>query len=167
MIRILGAAGAAMALAVAPLQAACWRSEEASAANVRELQSALMVAMLRCSAAGRDFSADYNVFLRANRATIQQMNDRIKAHFVRSAGPARGQIAYDSFTTSLANNHGAEGSSAELCDDMDALAREGALMQGSAEGLMLLAAREGLNVRLPEGRCDEPAATVAMATPAR
>ena len=166
MIKGFGAACAAVALGVAPAQAACWNADETAAATVRELQSVLMVAALRCQVAHHEITEDYNVFLRANRYTIQQMNDRLKAHFIKAGGAAKGQTAYDAFTTSLANGHGAEGASAEVCDGMGALAREAGLMAGSAEGLLLLAARQGLAISLPEGECARPAMTMALAAPA-
>lgn len=166
MVRGFGAACAAMALTVAPAQAACWNADETSAATVRELQSVLMVAALRCQVSHHEFTADYNGFLRANRYAIQQMNDRLKAHFIKAAGPAVGQTAYDSFTTSLANGHGGEGASAEICDGMAALAREAGMMAGSTDGLLLLAARQGLTVSLPEGVCVGTSMTTALAAPA-
>ena len=155
MVRRFGAAVASLALATAamPATAGCWNADETAAATVRELQSTLMVAALRCQAAHNGFMEDYNGFLRANRTAIQQMNDRIKTHFVKAVGPVRGITAYDVFTTSLANSHGAEGASPELCAGMSALSREAALMANSAEGLLLLAARQGLTVTLPEGAC--------------
>ena len=168
MNRGFGAACAALALAAAPMPAtaACWNADETSAATVRELQSVLMVAALRCQAAGKGFMDDYNGFLRANRYTIQQMNDRIKAHFIKAVGPARGLNEYDAFATALANGHGAEGASVEICSGMAALAREAALMAGSAEGLLLLSARQGLVVTVPEGPCTRAPVLALEASPA-
>jgi hypothetical protein len=147
------------AVVAAPIQAACWKADEASAAGVRELQSMLMVAALRCQVAGHPMMNDYNDFVSSNRAAIGAMNDRIKAHFIRTFGPAGGQRAYDSFTTSMANGYGAASSGAEVCADADSLAREGAGMGGSIEGLKLLAERQGLTARLPEGLCEGVART--------
>jgi len=154
MFRKILLAAAAAAVATAPIQAACWKSEEASAAGVRELQSMLMVAALRCQVAGHPMMNDYNEFVNSNRAAIGAMNDRIKAHFIRTFGPAGGQRAYDSFTTSMANGYGAASSGADVCADADSLAREGAGMGGSIEGLKLLAERQGLSAKLPEGLCE-------------
>ena len=159
MFRNLLVAAAAAGVALAPVQAACWKSEEASAASVRELQSMLMVAALRCQVAGHPMMNDYNDFVMANRTAIGAMNDRIKAHFIRTFGPAGGQRAYDSFTTSMANGYGAASSGADVCADADSLAREGAGMGGSIEGLQLLAERQGLVAKLPEGLCEGVART--------
>lgn len=159
MFRKFLCAATMAAVAVAPVQAACWKADEASAAGVRELQSMLMVAALRCQVAGHPMMNDYNDFVSANRAAIGAMNERIKAHFIRTFGPAGGQRAYDSFTTSMANGYGAASSGAEVCADADSLAREGAGMGGSIEGLKLLAERQGLTARLPEGLCEGVART--------
>lgn len=154
MFRKIVLAATAAAIVTAPIHAACWKSEEASAAGVRELQSMLMVAALRCQVAGHPMMGDYNDFVQSNRGAISAMNDRLKAHFIHSFGPVGGQRAYDSFTTSMANGYGAAASGADVCGDADTLAREGAALRGSVEGLMLLAERQGLVAKLPEGLCE-------------
>ena len=159
MARNILVAATAASVAIAPLQAACWKSDEASAAGVRELQSMLMVAALRCQVSGHPMMDDYNAFVQSNRAAIGAMNDRIKAHFIHAFGPVGGQRAYDSFTTSMANGYGAAASGAEVCGAADSLAREAAMLNGSAEGLQLLAEREGLVAKLPEGLCAGAART--------
>lgn len=159
MVRNILVAATAASVAVAPLQAGCWKSDEASAAGVRELQSMLMVAALRCQVSGHPMMDDYNAFIQSNRAAIGAMNDRIKAHFIQAFGPVGGQRAYDSFTTSMANGYGAAASGAEVCGAADSLAREAAMLNGSTEGLKLLADREGLVAKLPEGLCQGAART--------
>ncbi len=154
MFRKFLCAATAAAVITAPIQAACWKADEASAAGVRELQSMLMVAALRCQVAGHPMMNDYNQFVQANRVTIGAMNERIKAHFIRTFGAVGGQRAYDSFTTSMANGYGAASSGSDVCADADSLAREGAGMAGSLEGLELLAERQGLVAKLPEGLCE-------------
>ena len=113
----------------------------------------------RCQVAGHPMMADYNDFVQSNRSAISAMNDRLKAHFIHSFGPVGGQRAYDSFTTSMANGYGAASSGADVCGDADSLAREGAALHGSVEGLMLLAERQGLVAKLPEGLCAGAART--------
>jgi len=162
MLKALGAAAAAIALVSTPVNAACWNSEETAAVAVREFQSMLMVATLRCQVAHHDMTAEYNAFLRANKTLIQRQNDKIKAHFIRTAGPAAGQKAYDSFTTHMANGYGADGSSGDICDNMAALAREATLMAGNVDGLLLLADREGLTTEVPGGNCGGPRQSVAL-----
>jgi len=159
MFRKILCAATLAAVVTAPIEAACWKADEASAAGVRELQSMLMVAALRCQVAGHPMMDDYNQFVQANRATIGAMNERLKAHFVRTFGAVGGQRAYDSFTTSMANGYGAASSGSDVCADADSLAREGAGMAGSLEGLELLAERQGLVAKLPEGLCEGVART--------
>jgi hypothetical protein len=139
--------------------ASCWNADEVSAANVRELQSMLMVAALRCQVAGHPMMDDYNKFVSSNRTAIGAMNDKLKGHFVRAQGPVVGQRGYDSFTTSMANSYGSASSTTEVCASAAAVAREGALMAGSVEGLLLIADRQGVAARLTDGRCGEGAAT--------
>lgn len=153
MFKAVVAVATAGAMFVAPAQAACWNAEEASAATVRELQSMLMVAALRCQVSGHAMMAEYNQFVVANRGAIGAMNDKLKAHFIRTMGPVAGQRGYDSFTTSMANGYGAAASGGEVCGAASSLAREASLMEGSVDGLLLLADRQGLVARLPEGLC--------------
>ena len=160
------ATAVAGAMLAAPVQAGCWNGDDASAATVRELQSMLMVAALRCQVSGHAMLSEYNGFVTANRATIAAMNDRLKAHFIHAAGPVEGQRAYDRFTTSMANGYGAGASGSDSCGAAASLAREAALMAGSAEGLAMLADREGLVAKLPEGVCGEASpVTIASAAP--
>ena len=164
MLKTVTAVAAAFGVAVAPVQAACWNAEEASAATVRELQSMLMVAALRCQVSGHGMMDEYNRFVVSNRTAIGAMNDKLKAHFIRATGPVAGQRAYDSFTTSMANGYGAASSGGEVCATASSLAREAAMMEGSVDGLLLLADRQGLVARLPEGLCrDVPPVTMASA----
>lgn len=127
----------AMTAGQARAGAGCWTVEEASAAKVRDLQTMLMVAALRCHSSGVDVLADYNRFVAANRPVLVAANGQLKAHFVRVQGAA-GQRGYDSFTTMLANGYGAAGAGAEGCADMAELARA-----GIEPGMTLLALAEG------------------------
>lgn len=164
MMTKMVAAVVALALGVSPVQAGCWSAQEASAGTIRDLQTMLMVATLRCQAAHTDITADYNLFLGANKTTIQTLNERLKTHFIKAAGPAGGQRAYDSFVTTLANAYGAQASTAEICGATAALEREAALMAGDEEGLLLLAQRQGIATALPEGVCALATSNVALNT---
>jgi hypothetical protein len=156
MIKKAMAVLAAGAMLAASAQAACWPAETAAAAGVRELQSKLMVAALRCQVSGFPLMAEYNAFVAANRTAIGRINDLLKLHFIRAHGPVQGQRAYDSFTTAMANGYGAAASGAEQCANAANLAREGAMLENSLDGLMLLIAREAVAARLPEGVCAAP-----------
>lgn len=154
MRKLLCAAVAALTI-VAPANAGCWSADHISAARVRDLQTYLMVETLRCQAVGFNIATEYNGFVQGNRGAIGAANDRIKAFFIRAAGPVYGQTAYDGFTTSLANAYGAARTNAESCASARSLAAEAALMANSHEGLVMIADRQGLNPVLPGGRCGQ------------
>jgi hypothetical protein len=148
------AIAAAMTLAVAQPAAAgtCWDHQQTAAAKLRDLQSRLMVATLRCQAMGYDLSPAYNQFVRANRDTIQAANMVIKAQFAAMSGAA-GERQYDSFTTALANAYGAGETNADVCRETEADEQEAASAAGDIALLMALADRLGPAPALPGGTC--------------
>lgn len=151
MKKIMLLAAATAILAASPVQAGCWAAQDASAARIRDLQTRLMVAALRCRLGDQNLLADYNEFVRINRTAIQSANDRLKARFHREHGAVEGQRNYDRFTTALANAYGSgQGGS---CGDEAVLAREAAMQAGSFEGLLLVADRSGAAPSLPGGAC--------------
>jgi hypothetical protein len=149
----LGLAAAALVCAQ-PASAAmsCWNEHETAAAKVRDLQSRLMVATLRCRALGIDVLTAYNDFVRVNRSTLQQANGVIKAQFDRGYG-REGQRFYDSFTTALANEYGGDATSFEVCQQTAAIAAEAVLAEGDVARLVDLADRTGRSPELPGGVC--------------
>lgn len=148
----LAAVTVALCVASAPARAeSCWAKEEIAAAKVRELQTMLMVAALRCRATGIDILPSYNRFVSANRKTITAMNDRLKAHFGGN-GPAEGQRRYDRFTTSLANAYGGGATGEDSCAEMADLADEGAAASGSAR-LIAIAERAVPDPQIRGGSC--------------
>jgi hypothetical protein len=149
----LGLAAAAL-LYAQPASAAmsCWEEHETAAAKIRDLQSRLMVATLRCRAIGIDVLTAYNDFVRINRTTLQQANGVIKAQFDQGYG-LEGPRFYDSFTTALANEYGADETSGAVCDETAAIAAEAALAEGDVARLVDLADRTGRSPDLPGGIC--------------
>ena len=146
---------AALAIGFAqPARAAmgCWDQNHAAAAKIRDLQSRLMVATMRCRAFGFDVLPEYNEFVRANRSTIQEANGLIKKQFTRGYGP-QGQSRYDSFTTSLANAYGADETSVEVCEETAELASEAVAAAGNADRLLYIADSIGSRPDLPGGEC--------------
>ena len=149
----LGLAAAALVWAQpASAAMACWDEHETAAAKIRDLQSRLMVATLRCRAMGIDVLTAYNDFVRINRSTLQQANGVIKAQFNRGYG-REGQRFYDSFTTALANEYGGDATSGEVCEETAAIAGEAALAEGDVARLVDLADRTGRSPELPGGVC--------------
>jgi hypothetical protein len=147
----LGAAAIAMCLSSAAPAAssACWTQADISAAKVRQMQTKLMVAALRCRAGGVDILASYNRFLRAKRAEISAANDRLKAHF-RAAHASTGERDYDRYTTALANAYGGARTNQDSCADAASLAAEAAEARG---GLIAVGDREVSSAKMTSGRC--------------
>jgi hypothetical protein len=149
------ALGVALCIAVQPAQAAmgCWGPKEASAARVRDLQSRLMVASLRCRAMGFDILPAYNRFVRNSRGTLQQANGLIKARFTAGFGAKGGQVQYDKFTTALANAYGADDTSRDICRDAADIADEAADADGNMSRLVDISERTGPAPKLPGSVC--------------
>lgn len=131
----------------------CWSAQEISAAKVRDLQTMLMVAGLRCRTSGIDVLAGYNRFVVINRSAIIEANSRLKLHFSSAYGAVEGQRSYDRFTTALANAYGAGGSGAGDCNDMADLAEDAAAARGSMAALLSLADKRGIRPDTPSRRC--------------
>ena len=150
---VLGLAAAAL-IQAQPASAAmsCWNEQERAAATIRDLQSRLMVATLRCRAMGIDVLTAYNDFVRINRSTLQEANGVIKAQFERGYGP-EGQRFYDSFTTAMANRYGADATSGEICEETAGVAAEAVAAQGDVGRLVRLAESFGRAPELPGGAC--------------
>lgn len=147
--------------------AACWPVDEVNAAKVRNLQTMLMVNTLRCQMVGVNVATDYNNFLQANRTAIGASNDRLKRFFIQSKGPVEGQRAYDAFTTQLANSFGSSRTNSESCAATAEMAREGQLMANSAEGLLMIADRQGLSPIFADGACTAPELFTRLAVDTR
>ena len=131
----------------------CWNPTQVAAAKVRDLQSRLMVATLRCQAAGADVTGAYNRFVRANRETIQGANAVLLAQFRTGYGSQGGQTQYDRFATALANIYGADATDQTICADTAALAEEAAAANGDIGRLVALEDRFGFSSDLPGGQC--------------
>ena len=143
---------AAALLATAPAQASgCWKPESTAAAKVRDLQSRLMVATLRCRAIGADIEGSYGAFVRGNRDTLQAANALLKAQF--ATGDRAGERAYDSFATALANQYGGDATNEHLCRGFAAAADDAAAAAGDLGKLLAIAESLGPPPPLPGGEC--------------
>ena len=131
----------------------CWDQNHEAAAKIRDLQSRLMVATLRCRAFGIDVLPQYNDFVRVSRSTIQGANGLIKDQFRAAGGEAQAQQGYDSFTTALANAYGGDATNAEVCAETAATAAEAVAAAGDVGRLLDIADRAGKGPELPGGRC--------------
>ena len=133
-------------------QTGCWNQTQVAAAKVRDLQSRLMVATLRCSAMGVNVAPAYNRFLAANRATIRDANAVLMNQF-QSAYGRQAQVHYDRFATALANIYGDDSTSESVCAETEVLAEEAAQAAGDIDALVAIEDRLGFVSALPGGQC--------------
>jgi hypothetical protein len=136
----------------AKAQAGCWNPTQVAAAKIRDLQSRLMVATLRCSAMGVNVAAAYNRFLAANRETIRGANAVLMGQFEAVHG-RQAQFHYDRFATSLANIYGDDATSRAVCAETVVLAEEAAEARGDIDALVAIEDRLGFVSALPGGQC--------------
>lgn len=105
---LAGVAGTARA-------AACYTPAEARAAQLRQLQTELMVAALQCSSrSDLDLAGQYNVFVRRFGGSLSDNAKVLRGHFGRQGG---GAARFDSFITALANQASMKAlNTPEFCD---------------------------------------------------
>ena len=150
---VFAIAAAALASA-APIQARpnCWSEADLDAAKVRDLQSRLMVATLRCQGAGFDITAAYNRFVIANRPALQGVNGVLMTQF-RSGFGDEAQVQYDRYATALANAYGGDATDRDICANSERLADEAAAAGGNVARLVALHSRAGLPPPRPGAAC--------------
>ena len=147
---------------------ACWSEADMDAAKVRDLQSRLMVATLRCNAAGVDVTGAYNQFVVANRETLQGINAVLMTQFRSGFGDDQAQVQYDRYATALANAYGGDATDRRVCANTARLAEEGAGANGNVARLVALHSRVGLPPPRPGAACEgRPVAEARQAEPAR
>jgi hypothetical protein len=100
-----------VALIAQPASAACWEPQEYEAARVRDLQTMLMVSALQCRGTIPEMPAAYNRFVNRARGVLQEGEKALLAHFLREGD----KLAYDRFTTALANKYAELGQHPEFC----------------------------------------------------
>lgn len=160
------AAGAALAMLAAPAEAACWNAADYSAAQLRELDTMLMVQALRCRNGTDNFLTDYNRFVETGRTVLTGANLRLRSHFVAEMGPRQGDNALDSYITSVANRYGA-GTEGLSCADMASIARAAVAAAGSGDALFQLAAAAEMTPLVPGERCAAEPITETVTIAAR
>src|SRR3546814_5549337 len=105
------------------LGSGCWQASEVAAAKVRDLQTRMMVAGLKCRGYGPEMLAAYNRFVVVHRTSIQRHNGVLRARFIRTDGRSAGQRGYDRYTTALAHAYGATSADPAACGEKGALAQ--------------------------------------------
>lgn len=127
--------------AVAAQAAPCTTPSEWAALQSAAVQQELMVAGLTCQA-----TASYNRFVIAYRGELQASDADLKAYFIKRQG-ARGEAAYDTFKTKLANLS----SLSEISNTSGfCAAMRDAFNQVGRENLAQFVAEQRLLIALPE-----------------
>lgn len=134
-------------------QAACWTPAEADAASVRELQSRMMVAALRCSKSDHDVLHQYNRFVGSKKPLLKMGNNVLRSHFAKGRDRKQAMKAYDKFAVTLANKYGAGTGDLSECESMHNLARTSANSDHVHHALVSIADQHGISPNLPGGRC--------------
>ena len=157
------AAMTASAMLAGSAQAACWTEAAYQAAQVRELDTMLMVQALRCRKTASNFVSDYNRFIQASRPALLKANADLKSHFAAQVGERGALNAYDNYMTTVANRYGA-GTDDMDCNDVKSLVRAAAAAKGSA-GLYEVAKSADLRPNISGRRCPGgQSSTVTVAT---
>ena len=109
--------------AVAEASTGCWYPNEARSAQLRGLQTMLMVGTLQCRRS-HSYTVDlYNDFVVNQRPFLDANSYILKGRFMRENGISGGQGAYDSFTTSLANRYSEKLDNRTFCETVANFAR--------------------------------------------
>jgi hypothetical protein len=146
-------AATAVAFAAGSANAACWSDAAYKAAQVRELDTMLMVEALRCRKTSANFVHEYNRFVVASRPALLQANAALRGHFARQFGDKGALNAYDNYMTTVANRYGA-GTQGLDCNDMASIVRTGLAAKGSAAALHDIAERAQMVPTIRGGRCE-------------
>ncbi|HEV2568050.1 hypothetical protein [Sphingomonas sp.] len=161
VIKALTAAAAA-ALCTGSATAACWSDAAYEAAQVRELDTMLMVQALRCRKTNADFVEDYNRFVVASRPALLKANATLKSHFAAEFGERGALNAYDNYMTTVANRYGA-GTGDLGCDDVAALVEMALVAKGSPVALSELADMVQMTPTVQGDRCVGGGAPITIA----
>lgn len=137
-----------LALPVNTAQAACWGQNAVDAAKVRDMETMLMVASLRCRTKFTGMLPAYNDFIRTSRTALTTVNDTLRAQFADQGG----LNGYDRYVTSIANRYGA-GAEDLTCSDMSSILEAARAERGSLAGLTRLANSAAVEPVLPGVRC--------------
>ena len=104
-MKALVISSALLALVSSPaLASACFGADEMKSVRIRQLQTELMVAALKCSYhANLDLSGRYNVFIDRFGPQVSRNNKTLQGHFQKVHGK-EWQRRFDGFVTRLAND---------------------------------------------------------------
>ena len=106
-------------------RSACWFPEERDAAQVRALQTMLMVGALHCRAHDGLAAEAYNRFVTAQRERLQRHDETLGRRFRRVHGRGA-RVEQDRYVTDLANLYSRTFYSSPFCAEVAPLADEAA-----------------------------------------
>ena len=155
------AATAAAALLAGSANAGCWNETAYRAAQVRELDTMLMVEALRCRKTAASFLERYNEFVVASRPALLQANAALKGHFAGEVGERGALNAYDKYMTTVANRYGA-GSDGLKCEDMASIVQAALSANGSASTLHQLAESARMVPTVQGARCSTVTSSMSI-----
>jgi hypothetical protein len=162
---ILGKSAAALvgsALLAGSAQANCWSDTAYRAAQVRELDTMMMVEALRCRKTAANFVHHYNDYVVASRIALLKANADLRSHFATVVGPKGALSAYDNYMTTVANRYGA-GTEGLACEDMASIVQAAIATNGSAEALYQIAVAANMVPTVASNRCAAVEAPVMIA----
>lgn len=150
-----------VAIAAPAMANVCLRPEERPLFDMFALRSYLMVSGLQCQK-----RESYNEFMRRYGTNVADSNRVVQAHFTRLHG-GQGRTRFDSFNTSLANEHSEDAirGGGFFCRDAETLFT--AVLATPAAQLPQLAAQRNIPQNYGDDCAAAPTRQAAAAAPAR
>jgi len=157
------AAAAGCALLGGTANAACWSDTAYKAAQLRELDTMLMVEALRCRNTPANFVETYNQFVVASRPALLKANAALRSHFASRVGSEGALDAYDNYMTTVANRYGA-GTEGLACADMASIVQAALAAGGMDPALDELVQAAHMVPAIPGVRCGAEPFAVSIVT---
>lgn len=158
------AATAAAALLAGSAQASCWSDTAYKAAQLRELDTMLMVEALRCRKTSANFVETYNRFVETSRPALLKANAALRRHFAAEVGESGALNAYDNYMTTVANRYGA-GTEGLACHDMASIVEAALGARGAEVALDQIVAAARMAPSIAADRCTTATLTEVAARP--
>lgn len=152
MKSITGVAVSALLAVASPAHAECMTDAAYQSVQIRDVETMLMVATLRCRLVGVDFAGAYNQFVRDKKVVLNTASSDMRNLFIKNYGSARAEGAYDDYMTKVANGFGG-GNDGLNCQDYAAIVQAASTTASTREGVVSLANSVGSAPRLPWTRC--------------
>jgi len=156
------AGAVAMAMCAGSANAACWSDAAYKAAQLRELDTMLMVEALRCRKTSANFVETYNRFVVASRPALLKANAALKTHFADEVGQKGALNAYDSYMTTVANRYGA-GTEGLACEDMASIVQAALAAGGADSALTQIVEAARMVPSIAGDRCTAETSTISFA----